>query len=128
MCLCVCVRACASLSLALSVSLFLSLSFSSYFSLFMFSLSLSLFLSLSLSLFPFVRWMQKKTDLPDGLILIGPGLAKRRAAFYESRHVCLWCSYRLDLLREGGHFYAGAQCRGFLPCDGHVLVVVCSVL
>ncbi|OLP75958.1 hypothetical protein AK812_SmicGene44174, partial [Symbiodinium microadriaticum] len=49
---------------------------------------------------------KKKIDRLDGLILIGRGLAKR-----------------LDLLREGGHFYAGAQCRGFLPCVKGMLMI-----
>ncbi|CAE7876601.1 unnamed protein product [Symbiodinium sp. KB8] len=42
------------------------------------------------------RCLQNKIDRLDGFILIGRGLAKR-----------------LDLIREGGHFYAGAQCRAF---------------
>ena len=101
MCLCVCVCVCVCVSL----SLFLSLS--------LFSLSLSLSLSFFLSLFPFVRWPQNKIDRLDGFILIGRGLAKRRAACYKTIPLPKWCSCRLDLVREGGHFYAGAQCRAF---------------
>ncbi|CAE7909051.1 unnamed protein product, partial [Symbiodinium microadriaticum] len=94
----VCVGVRFSLPLTFFLSLFLSLSIFLFLGL--------LCLSLPLSLFPFVRWPQKKIDRLDGLILIGRGLAKR-----------------LDLLREGGHFYAGAQCRGFLPCVKGMLMI-----
>ena len=82
MCLCVCVCACAFLSLSLSFFLFLFFSFSVFSVSVSVSLSLSLFLFLSL--FPFVRWPQNKIDRLDGFILIGRGLAKRRAACYKT--------------------------------------------
>ena len=71
---------------------------------------------------------QNRVGRLEGLILIGRGLAKRRALFREFPTPGAPVFLRLGLLEDGAVLYSAAQCRGFLRCEDSILLVEDSVL
>ena len=81
------------------------------------------------AVWPFGFLCQNAVERLDGLILIGPGVAKRCAVSCEFPSPNGSQSFlRLGLLEGGARLYAAAQCRGLLRCKDEVFLVAGSVL